>query len=143
VRVAAPTETAIDRPSKYEKFQILVDDPAEDPRLGFREYADAFAEIVCGSPPRFAVGIFGTWGSGKTTLMKAIMARIEGRDDVIPVWFNAWRYEREQELVGGAGTASHARGARAHGGSGIRQGGTRDRGRSDAFGSTARRVHRG
>jgi hypothetical protein len=99
VRVAAPTEGAIERPSKYEKFQILVDDPAEDPRLGFREYADAFAEIVCGSPPRFAVGIFGTWGSGKTTLMKAIMARIEGRDDVIPVWFNAWRYEREQELV--------------------------------------------
>lgn len=85
--------------SGYERFQILIDDPAVDPRLGFREYADAFAEIVCGSPPRFAVGIFGSWGSGKTTLMKAIQARIEGRDDVIPVWFNAWRYEREQELV--------------------------------------------
>jgi hypothetical protein len=99
VHVAAPTETAVERPSQYEKFQILVDDPAEDPRLGFSEYADAFAEIVCGSPPRFAVGIFGSWGTGKTTLMKAIMARIEDRDDVIPVWFNAWRYEREQELI--------------------------------------------
>ena len=97
--MAAPTETAVERRRKYEKFQILVDDPAEDPRLGFREYADAFAEIVCGSPPRFAIGIFGTWGSGKTTLMRAIMTRIEGRDDVIPVWFNAWRYEREQELI--------------------------------------------
>ena len=99
VQMASRTETAIDRPSTYERFQILVDDPAEDPRLGFREYADAFAQIVCGSPPRFAVGIFGNWGSGKTTLMRAIMARIEGRDDVIPVWFNAWRYEREQELI--------------------------------------------
>ncbi len=97
--MAAPGETALERPSEYEKFQILVDDPADNPRLGFREYADAFAEIVCGSPPRFAVGIFGTWGSGKTTLMKAIMARIEPRDDVIPVWFNAWRYEREQDLI--------------------------------------------
>jgi hypothetical protein len=97
--MAAPAAAAVQRPSDYERYQILVDDPAEDPRLGFREYADAFAEIVCGSPPRFAVGIFGTWGSGKTTLMQAIKARIEDREDVIPVWFNAWRYEREQELI--------------------------------------------
>jgi predicted KAP-like P-loop ATPase len=85
------SEPAVERLREYEKFQILVDDPAEDPRLGFREYADAFAEIVCGSPPRFAIGIFGSWGSGKTTLMQAIKSRIEDREDVIPVWFNAWR----------------------------------------------------
>ncbi len=78
VRMAPPTDTAVERPSEYEKFQILVDDPADDPRLGFREYADAFADIVCGSPPRFAVGIFGSWGSGKTTLMRAIMAASRG-----------------------------------------------------------------
>lgn len=93
------TDTGQPRASEYANFRILVDDPAEDPALGFPEYADAFAEIVAESPPRFAVGIFGSWGSGKTTLMRAIQKRIEGRDDVIPVWFNAWRYEREEHLI--------------------------------------------
>jgi KAP family P-loop domain len=93
------TDSGQPRTSEYASFRILVDDPADDPALGFPDYADAFAEIVSLSPPRFAVGIFGSWGSGKTTLMRAIWARIEDRDDVIPVWFNAWRYEREQHLI--------------------------------------------
>jgi hypothetical protein len=93
------THTEQPRTSEYAKFRILVDDPADDPALGFPEYADAFAEIVSLSPPRFAIGIFGSWGSGKTTLMRAIWARIEDREDVIPVWFNAWRYEREEHLI--------------------------------------------
>jgi KAP-like P-loop domain-containing protein len=93
------TVSAQPRESEYSKFRILVDDPAEDPALGFPEYADAFAEIVADSPPRFAVGIFGSWGSGKTTLMRAIWKRVADREDVIPVWFNAWRYEREEHLI--------------------------------------------
>jgi hypothetical protein len=96
LRADQPTRA---RTSDYAEFRILVDDPADDPALGFADYADAFAEIVSGSPPRFAVGIFGSWGSGKTTLMRAIWARIERRSDVIPVWFNAWRYEREEHLI--------------------------------------------
>jgi hypothetical protein len=93
------TDSRQPRESEYANFRILVDDPAEDPALGFPEYADAFAEVVALSPPRFAVGIFGSWGSGKTTLMRAILKRIENRDDIIPVWFNAWRYEREEHLI--------------------------------------------
>jgi KAP family P-loop domain len=87
------------RDSHYSDFHILVDNPADEPALGFADYADAFAEIVCDSEPRFAVGIFGGWGSGKTTLMRAIRDRIDRREDVITVWFNAWRYEREPELI--------------------------------------------
>jgi ABC-type phosphonate transport system ATPase subunit len=60
--------------NSYPGFQILIDDPSEDPALGFRDYAEAFAEIVCDSPPRFAIGIVGGWDSGKTTLMRAIQA---------------------------------------------------------------------
>ena len=36
----------------------------------------AFANIISQSEPRFTVGIFGGWGSGKTTLMRAIMAAL-------------------------------------------------------------------
>jgi hypothetical protein len=93
------TDAAQPGTTEYADFRILVDEPAESPALGFAEYADAFGEIVSGSPPRFAIGIFGGWGSGKTTLMRAIESRIEHRDEVIPVWFNAWRYEREPQLI--------------------------------------------
>jgi hypothetical protein len=90
------TESATD----YSKFTILLDDPALKPKLGFDVYADALAEIVALSPPQFAVGIFGDWGSGKTTLMRAIEERIAVHGDtMLRVQFNAWRYEREEHLV--------------------------------------------
>jgi hypothetical protein len=93
----ASTTTA--RP-KYERFTVLLDDPAEMPRLGFDVYADAFAQIIERSRPRFAIGIFGDWGSGKTTLMRAIEARVADKPRaILPVWFNAWRYEREEHLI--------------------------------------------
>ncbi len=84
----------------YAKFSILLDAPADEPQLGFGVYADAFAQIIELSPARFAIGIFGDWGSGKTTLMKAIASRIELKPaQMVPVWFNAWRYEREEHLI--------------------------------------------
>jgi hypothetical protein len=85
--------------NEYSDFTVLLDDPATDPALGWRDYAGAFAGIVEHSQPQFAMGIFGDWGSGKTTLMKAIWDELETRPDIVQVWFNAWRYEREQHLI--------------------------------------------
>jgi hypothetical protein len=86
-------------PHPYATFRILDDEHASRPLLGFDEYADAFAELIQHSRPQFAIGIFGSWGSGKTTLMRAIEGKLTGKPDIIPVWFNAWRYEREEHLV--------------------------------------------
>lgn len=83
----------------YTGFKVLLDDPAEIPGLGFGDYASALADIIAGSRAEFAVGIFGSWGSGKTTLMRAIERQLAAREDVIPVWFTAWRYEKEPHLI--------------------------------------------
>lgn len=83
----------------YDDFTILLDDPAHLPGLGFDAYANALAGIVAHSPAEFAVGVFGTWGSGKTTLMRAIQTRLAGRDEIVTVWFTAWRYEKEPHLI--------------------------------------------
>jgi hypothetical protein len=80
-------------------YKILLDDPAEHPALGFPQYAQAFANIIRESDPRFAIGIFGDWGSGKTTLMRAIERQLRADDTIVAVWFNAWRYEREEHLI--------------------------------------------
>lgn len=83
----------------YETFHILIDDPAPELALGFDDYAAALTEIVTLSRPQFAVGIFGAWGSGKTTLMRAMSRQLQATPGVVPIWFNAWRYEREEHLI--------------------------------------------
>ena len=80
-----------------DAVKILIDSPSMKPSLGFEATASALAQIIRDSPPRFAVGIFGGWGSGKTTLMQEIQRKLG--ETVVSVEFNAWRYEREPQLL--------------------------------------------
>jgi hypothetical protein len=79
-------------------MKILLDSPTRSPALGFSNIGRGLATIISESEPQFAVGIFGSWGTGKTTLMTAIKAALPG-DSVIIVDFNAWRFEREPQLL--------------------------------------------
>ena len=67
---------------------ILLDVPAQNPSLKIDSTARALATIVTVSDPRFAVGIFGGWGSGKSTLMEEIERIVDVEEDVIVVRFN-------------------------------------------------------
>lgn len=78
--------------------KLLIDIPSKAPTLGYEAYASSFADIIHRSSPQFAIGIFGGWGSGKTTLMQSIQNKLDGRI-VIPVEFSAWRYEKEEHLI--------------------------------------------
>ncbi|MGY1685002.1 P-loop NTPase fold protein [Geodermatophilus sp. SYSU D00867] len=85
-----------------EPFQghIVPDIPAEDPAFRFGSIAAALAGIVQSGEPRFAVGIFGGWGSGKSTLMNEIERLVRlNQPRAGVVQFNAWRYEREVHLI--------------------------------------------
>jgi hypothetical protein len=48
-------------------YKILLDVPSRRPALGFAENALALKEIISESDPRFAIGIFGGWGSGQAS----------------------------------------------------------------------------
>jgi hypothetical protein len=78
--------------------KLLLDTPTENPALGYRRIASAFAEVITQSKPNFAIGIFGGWGSGKTTLMTAIKAALP-EEHFVAVNFNAWRFEREPQIL--------------------------------------------
>jgi predicted KAP-like P-loop ATPase len=46
------------------------------------------------SYPNFSIGLYGEWGTGKTTLMKFIYNQLKSNKEIenqsiIPVWFNA------------------------------------------------------
>lgn len=66
--------------------------------LEFSSYADVIARIARGTRGPFTIGVFGEWGMGKTSLMRLVERKVEqsNTDDslVIPVWFNAWMFER-------------------------------------------------
>jgi predicted KAP-like P-loop ATPase len=77
---------------------IITDDIQFKPSKDFERYSEGIARIVRASNPKFSVGIYGEKGSGKTTLMRLIRERLEG-ENVVTVWFDAWRYERENQLA--------------------------------------------
>lgn len=67
----------------YSRFHVLIDEAATSPQLGFVDYASALADIISSSTPEFAIGIFGSWGTGKTTLMRQIETVLRGDDRVV------------------------------------------------------------
>jgi uncharacterized protein YjbI with pentapeptide repeats len=81
-------------------ISILTDDIEEDtPILEFNKYCDTIVKIVRGSKPKFSIGIYGEWGTGKTTLMKLIQNELVNDENILTVWFNAWKYEREEQFA--------------------------------------------
>ena len=101
----------------YNPPYIISDEPLKDNLgFGFDRYAQTLAEVVAhkkNSTP-LVIGIYGSWGSGKTTLMHGIEAELNkfncrfsernwpGKDVYRPtktVWFQAWKYAEEDAIL--------------------------------------------
>jgi len=57
--------------------------PPED-QLGFEQYVEAFADLIESSltKPPLTIGIYGSWGTGKTFLMQSIGDKLDKRKDI-------------------------------------------------------------
>jgi formylglycine-generating enzyme required for sulfatase activity len=109
---------------------IVTDEPVEETRgerayFQFEEYAKTFARIIAAKRTRtpLTIGVHGDWGTGKTTLMRAIEEQLRGtqvlagrrrKKAALPflnpgedvglyrpcrtVWFNAWKYSSQGAL---------------------------------------------
>lgn len=67
--------------------------------LGFDTYARVLASAALDTRGPFTIGIFGEWGTGKTSIMRLVQKRLGSEPKVITVWFNAWRYEQEEHPI--------------------------------------------
>ena len=77
--------------------------------FNFTEYSNVLFSIIqenlkdAGKP--IVIGIHGEWGSGKSTLLNEIYSRVnesnyrEESQFIIPIRFNAWRFEKEKHLI--------------------------------------------
>jgi HEAT repeat protein/predicted KAP-like P-loop ATPase len=67
--------------------------------LGFKLYVDSLYNVVLS--PRitpFTIGIYGKWGTGKTSLMKMLKEKLDKKNNIKTVWFNAWKFEKEKDM---------------------------------------------
>ncbi|WP_172838128.1 KAP family P-loop NTPase fold protein [Terriglobus roseus] len=71
--------------------------------LSFERYTDPLIEIL--SDPNaetpFTVGIFGAWGSGKSSLLQMLDEKLEAKDPkgFVRVHFNPWVYRGEKNIL--------------------------------------------
>ncbi|MDP2151621.1 MAG: P-loop NTPase fold protein [Parvibaculum sp.] len=67
--------------------------------LGFKDSVIRLSELINNIQTPFTLGIFGTWGSGKTSFMKLLQAYTERELRFRTFWFEAWQYENEASLL--------------------------------------------
>ncbi|WP_129630083.1 KAP family P-loop NTPase fold protein [Candidatus Oscillochloris fontis] len=74
--------------------------PATEDELDFTPAVVALTTIVQEAQrddTPLTVGVYGEWGSGKTSLMRMILDRLDPHR-CMPVWFDAWRYAQQETL---------------------------------------------
>lgn len=81
-------------------MSYLTDNATDIDQLEFDDFRKALADILTTADTPLTVGIFGNWGSGKTSLMKMLRKDIEdlGLPSRRTVWFTAWKYDQQDAL---------------------------------------------
>ncbi len=84
-------------------MHFLPDQPVltlEDDALGFTAFADQLHGAILGARSPFVFGVLGDWGTGKTSILRLLEARLNGEGTTtVPIWFDAWRYENETNIL--------------------------------------------
>src|SRR5262245_6322683 len=80
---------------------ILDDLPATRDALDFEPYVATLADVVTSPQTKtpLTVGVFGSWGSGKTTILQMVEAAIRRRHPAYTLLrFDAWKFDKQDTL---------------------------------------------
>lgn len=71
---------------------LIDDQPTSSDFLGYNVLAKEVCKILTSSATKtpISIGLYGLWGSGKTSLLKMIQERLFRADKVRTVWFDLW-----------------------------------------------------
>jgi predicted KAP-like P-loop ATPase len=88
-----------------EQFSLAADDALAEPvndQLGYDDFAGHIAEVIQHKTPEdeFIIGIYGDWGSGKSTVLNFIEYYLKNQTDESPliVRFNPWWFSGQHDL---------------------------------------------
>jgi len=78
-------------------IQISNDEPTIYDTLDRSKYADAFVQVIqtCDTP--LVIGLYGTWGVGKTSLMRLIQSKLSFSELCRSVWFDPWQHQFDED----------------------------------------------
>lgn len=78
----------------------LTDHWTNDDHLNFGDFRPALEDILLEAQTPLTVGVYGAWGSGKTSLLRMLRKEIDDRKHpyIRTVWFTAWKYDRDDAL---------------------------------------------
>lgn len=83
-----------------DRLAVVGDLPTTQPKLGFESYAAALVDAVeGGKPAQYTLGLYGPWGSGKSSLLGALASGLRANGKSVVIEFDAWRYQPGGELV--------------------------------------------
>ena len=75
---------------------------SSDDKLNRQSFAESLAHVLLQSsfPTSFTVGLYGAWGSGKTSLLNMVIEQVESKNnDVIILRFNPWLCSDPKQLI--------------------------------------------
>ena len=70
---------------------VLSDEPTDVDSFGLGEFRDILRDTLLYGPTPITVGVFGDWGSGKTSLMRILKKEVEDEGHHT-LWFDAWKF---------------------------------------------------
>lgn len=82
-------------------IKILGDKETKIDKLNFKPYVETLINIIENIQTMpYTIGIFGRWGSGKTSFMRMMETELEKKEkrEYLTVWFNAWKFSRQEEI---------------------------------------------
>lgn len=91
--------------SGNSELGLLSDSSLENPeqdQLGYSDFAENLAETIETRIPRqdFVVGIYGPWGSGKSTILNFVEYFLEEREEPpLIIRFNPWWFSGQADLI--------------------------------------------
>ena len=78
---------------KYFPDQPITADKERDVLFGHLDIADNLRKIIINCPIPFTIGLFGKWGSGKTTILNMLEKKLQdNKYKFAVVYFDAWKY---------------------------------------------------
>jgi energy-coupling factor transporter ATP-binding protein EcfA2 len=86
-------------------LSVLSDAPSGESgdRLEFSRYIAALTDLIVNDATQtpFSVGVFGAWGSGKSSLLRMLNESLtrDHPDDIVLVDFNPWVYRHESSML--------------------------------------------
>lgn len=87
----------------FIKARVKDDGFTTEDFFGYDQYQRTIIDMIIQKefPTPLTFGIFGEWGSGKTSLMRMIEKELREKylGIALPVWFNPWRFEKEKHLI--------------------------------------------